>query len=319
MVRVHLVGRVAVEVDGAAVSLPPGRATEVLAWLAAHPGLHARSRVAPLFWPDVPDATSRASLRTALWALNKSLGEGILTLERSMVGLDPDVWVDLHHDEGVGPVLPGIEAEWADEVRADHSRRVAGRLTASGDEAEQAGDWRSAVDAARRLTALDPYSEECHRLLLRRLVASGEPAAAIREHDAFRRRLWDDLRVRPSPETRELVAGLPTAAEPVAAATSLPPRLLRAARQVFVGRESEHERLRQAWGAVEQGAGPAVMFLCGEPGIGKSCLAARFAADVHRRGGHVLFGEAAEDELLPAEPFLDAIGEQHSLAPNELV
>lgn len=315
----HLVGRVAVEVDGAAVSLPPGRATEVLAWLAAHPGLHPRSRVAPVFWPDVPDSAARASLRTALWALNKALGEGVLTLERTMVGLAPEVWVDLRHDDGTGPVLPGIETEWADEVRAEHHRRIAGRLAVAGDEAEQAGDWRAAVDSTRRLTALDPYSEECHRLLLRRLVAAGEPAAAIREHDAFRRRLWDDLRVRPSPETRELVATLPTATEQVAPTAALPPRLARAARQVFVGREHEYEVLRHAWAAVEQGNGPGVMFLCGEPGIGKSCLAARFATDVHSQGGHVLFGEAAEDELLPAEPFLDAIGEHHSLAPNELV
>lgn len=319
MVRVHLVGRVAVEVDGTAAALPPGRATELLAWLAAHPGLHPRSRVAPVFWPDVPDATARASLRTALWTLNKALGEGVLVLERSMVGLRPDVWVDVHHDETAGDVLPGIDTDWADEVRADHHRRVADRLAAAGDEAERAGDWRAAVDAARRLTAMDPYSEECHRLLLRRLVAAGEPAAALREHDAFRRRLWDDLRVRPSPETRDVVAKLPTAAEQVAPTTSLPPRLSRSARQVFVGREDEYGRLRRAWTAVTQGDGPALMLLCGEPGIGKSCLAARFTADVHRHGGHVLFGEAAEDELLPAEPFLDAIGEQHSLAPNELV
>ena len=322
VIRVHLVGRVAVEVDGAAVSLPPGRATELLAWLAAHPGMHPRSQVAPVFWPDVPDATARASLRTALWSLRKVLGDGVLTLDRNAVGFAPEsMWVDLRDSvEALGVVLPGIEAEWADEVRADWQRATAARLSG-----EAAGDGPGALEAARRLAALDPYSEENHRLLLRRLAAAGERGAAVREHDAFRRKLWDDLRVRPSPETRDLVAGLTSGAaesavaDAPAAAVALPPRLVRAGGQLFVGRGDEHERLWRAWASAVKGLGPVVMLLCGEPGIGKSSLAARFAMDVQAEGGTVLFGEAAEDELLPAEPFLDAIGEHHSLAPGELV
>lgn len=323
VIRVHLVGRVAVEVDGAAVSLPPGRATDLLAWLAAHPGLHPRSRVAPVFWPDVPDATARASLRTALWSLRKVLGDGVLTLDRNAVGFAPEAaWVDLRDSvDAVGVVLPGIDAEWADEVRADWQRATAARLSA-----EAAGDGPGALEAARRLAALDPYSEEHHRLLLRRLVTAGERGAAVREHEAFRRKLWDDLRVRPSPETRDLVAALTSAGgDPVdvggvvRTAAALPPRLVRAGGQLFVGRDDEHERLWRAWASAVKGLGPVVMLLCGEPGIGKSSLAARFAMDVQAEGGTVLFGEAAEDELLPAEPFLDAIGEHHSLAPGELV
>lgn len=327
VVRVRLLGRVSVEVDGAAVPLPPGRATELLAWLAAHPGMHPRSRVAPVFWPDVPDATARASLRTALWSLRKVLGEDVLTLDRSDIGL-AGVWVDLFDEagagaDGTGPVLAGIDAEWADEVRADHGRRTAARLAAEGEAAEAAGDRRGAAAAARGLAALDPYSEEHHRLVLRRLVAAGEPAAAAREHEAFRRRLWDDLRVRPSPETRDFAAGL-VAAEPAPEAagplpSELPARLARAARHAFVGRDDEHDRLRAGWARAAAGDGPVLMLLCGEPGIGKSTLAARFAAGVQADGGAVLFGEAAEDELLPAEPFMDALDERHSLAPAELV
>src|SRR5688500_16927520 len=275
--------------------------------MAAHPGLHPRSRVAPIFWPDVTDATSRASLRTALWALRKALGDDVLVLDRHAVGLRDDVWVDLRQPEPPpGDLLPGIEAEWADEVRADHHRTLVARLSEADD-----------LAAARRLAELDPFSEEHHRLLLRHLVEAGERAAAVREHDAFRRRLWDELQVRPSPATREYAQRL-TAAEGEPA-SALPPRLARADTDVFVGREAEHARLWEAWKAVQQGEGPRVVLTCGEPAIGKSSLAARFAAEVHAEGGTVLFGEAAEDELLPAEPFLDAIGEHHLLTPAELV
>jgi DNA-binding SARP family transcriptional activator len=314
VVRVHLVGRVAVEVDGAPVALPPGRATELLAWLAAHPGLHPRSRVAPIFWPDVTDATSRASLRTALWALRKALGpagERVLALDRRTVGLEgDDLWVDVRDPEAdaTGDLLPGIEAEWADEVRADHRRALVARLSQQGD-----------LEATRRLAMLDPFSEEYHRLLLRRLVDAGEQATALREHDAFRRRLWDELRLRPSAATRDFVQQLSSTSPAEAEATAFPPRLARVECDVFVGRDDEYRRLRETWQAVQRGAGPQVVLACGEAGIGKTCLLTRFAGDVHADGGTVLFGEAAEDELLPAEPFLEALGEHHSLTPPELV
>ncbi len=47
----------------------------LLAWLALHPGGHARRDLAPRFWPDVLDESARASLRTALHELRRALGE----------------------------------------------------------------------------------------------------------------------------------------------------------------------------------------------------------------------------------------------------
>jgi DNA-binding SARP family transcriptional activator len=322
VVRIQLLGTVAVEVDGAPVALPPGRATELLAWLAAHPGMHARNRVAPVFWPDVADATARASLRTALWSLRKALGRGAsaLVVERAAVGLDGHaVWIDLHAadvDTSAGELVPGIEAEWADELRADHRERLAADLAAAAGAAAAGGDAAQAAALTRRLSSLDPYSEEHHRLLLRRLVDAGDQASALREHDQFRRRLWDDLRVRPSPATRELVASLRDTTPGVDAA--LPARLARARRDGFVARERELAQLAAEWRAVAAGDGPRVVLVTGEAGIGKTGLLARFAADIVEETAEVLFGGAGEDELLPAEPFLEAIGERHALAPLEL-
>jgi DNA-binding SARP family transcriptional activator len=330
VLRVTLVGTVEVTVDGARVQLPPGRATELLAWLAAHPGVHARNRLAPIFWPDVSDATSRASLRTALWSLRRALGDaadGVLIVERSTVGLEGEgLSVDLREVRDLGPddldaalaapadgVLPGIEAEWADELRDAHRAALVELLVRAGERAGAAG----ALAAARRLTELDPYSEDHHRLLLRRLVDAGDQATALREHDRFRRRLWDDLKVRPSPATRDAVAQLTVQRRDEVA--ELPSRLARARRDAFVAREAELAKLERVWTGVAGGRGPHVVIVSGEAGIGKTSLVARFADDVLAAGGVVLFGAAAEDELLPAEPFLEAIGEHHALDPQELV
>ena len=327
MVQVHLLDKFRVVVDGEPVSLPPGRARELLAWLAAHPGLHARSRVAPIFWPEVSDATSRASLRTALWTLRKALGsagESVLAVDRNAVGLVGDeLWVDLRDSAqpATTAVLPEFDAEWVDEVRADHRRAVAGALVRSGDEASAAGRLDDAVAAARGLCQLEPYSEEHHRLLLQRLAASGEVGAARREHEIFRKRLWDDLQVRPSTTTRQLVDELTEATGRPAkrSADPLPARLQRAATDVFVARTGELQRLSAIWDEVQRGAGPHVVVLHGEAGIGKTALAARFAVSASSAEAAVLFGAAAEDELLPAEPFLEAIDESHSLDPQQLV
>ena len=75
MLRVRLLGQLAVELDGAVVPPPSSRtAWRLIAWLALHPGPHERGGLAALFWPDVSDARARASLRSALWALRCALG-----------------------------------------------------------------------------------------------------------------------------------------------------------------------------------------------------------------------------------------------------
>jgi DNA-binding SARP family transcriptional activator len=49
----------------------PAGPRALLAWLALHPGMHPRSRVAGRLWPDVLGESARNSLRTALAALSQ--------------------------------------------------------------------------------------------------------------------------------------------------------------------------------------------------------------------------------------------------------
>ena len=71
-------------------------ARELLAYLALHPGMHPRLELAMRFWPDVPEASARASLRTTLHELRRALGDAAshLAVDRERVGLT-DVTVDL--------------------------------------------------------------------------------------------------------------------------------------------------------------------------------------------------------------------------------
>src|SRR5438046_7493720 len=110
-------------VDAQPEPLPAGRpARNVLGWLAVHPGVHARSEVAALLWPDVLDSSARTSLRSALVKVTRCVGPGYVIATRETVGLDAQcVEVDLGRfwtavdserlaeawDVGRGPLLPG--------------------------------------------------------------------------------------------------------------------------------------------------------------------------------------------------------------------
>jgi class 3 adenylate cyclase len=93
--------------------------------------------------------------------------------------------------------------------------------------------------------------------------------------------------------------------EPLPAAVPLP-SLLAGVGRIFVGREAETERLAWLW--KEAAAGERrVALLAGEPGIGKTRLAAELARAVHTEGAVVLAGRCDEDLGVPYQPFVEAL------------
>ena len=100
MLRIRLIGEMALEIDGTAAPPPASRrARSLLAWLALHPGPHARAEVAAHFWPDVLDASARTNLRSALLTLRNELGPTgarHLAASRDAIGIprDGETWVD---------------------------------------------------------------------------------------------------------------------------------------------------------------------------------------------------------------------------------
>ena len=74
----------------------------------------------------------------------------------------------------------------------------------------------------------------------------------------------------------------------------------------FVGRESELAQLDHAWTRAIGGRRQLV-FLAGEPGIGKTRLAAEFARGRAAGGATVLVGRCEEEALIPYQPFVEAL------------
>jgi DNA-binding CsgD family transcriptional regulator/tetratricopeptide (TPR) repeat protein len=78
------------------------------------------------------------------------------------------------------------------------------------------------------------------------------------------------------------------------------------AETAFVGRLHHLEELEEVWAAVRAGRSRTV-FVGGEPGVGKTRLAAEVATAVHADGATVLWGACHPDLDVPYRPFVTAI------------
>jgi class 3 adenylate cyclase len=96
---------------------------------------------------------------------------------------------------------------------------------------------------------------------------------------------------------------------------ALPPALVPASDSHFVGRERELARLRLAWKEATAGSRRAVL-VGGEPGVGKTRLAAELAAHA-RDEGTVLYGRCDEDLGVPYQPFAEALRASAAACTNE--
>jgi DNA-binding SARP family transcriptional activator/tetratricopeptide (TPR) repeat protein len=313
MLGIRVLGQLEAEVDGNVIKPSESRrAWALLGWMALNPGLYPRSVVAATLWPDVLDSSALQSLRSALWSLRRALGSSAaaVTGDRERVGLDPDaVSIDLvqfgslvtagelERAEALwrGPLLQGFDEDWAVRARDEASARRGQVLAALCDQAAAAGDLACAVEWARRGTTLDPFSEEAARLLMRRLVESGDRPGAILVYERLSERLRRELSVAPSSETRELARELRQGSAGDRLLDQAPPVAVPQRRLIgLVGREAELVFLRQAWDAATTGCG-GVCVVAGPAGIGKTRLLAELADVVRSTGGFV--ASAAVPEL----------------------
>jgi len=98
-----------------------------------------------------------------------------------------------------------------------------------------------------------------------------------------------------------------TPAEAVDERPPFPIRLTASYSETFVGRETELGQILGVWKGVVGGAAHRSMLLAGEPGIGKTSLAARVASAIHEEGSIVVYGRADEDLGIPYQPWIEAL------------
>jgi DNA-binding SARP family transcriptional activator/tetratricopeptide (TPR) repeat protein len=222
--------------------------------------------------------------------------------------------------------LPGLEAKWIDERRRELAELRLSVQEAAVEASLLLGGARlpGAKRMAQALVREAPYRESGYELLMRVHAASGNVAEANRVYHSLRALLRDELGTMPGPAVTELNDRLlrqeevPEEAARVAhrrpllrdaprprEQVPLPPLFERMPDKSFVGRDEALARLWARWEKVS--FRPRLVALTGEPGIGKTRLAACFSRQVHRAGATVLYGRCDADPLMACQPFVEAL------------
>jgi DNA-binding SARP family transcriptional activator len=209
----------------------------------------------------------------------------------------------------------------AEAARLEELRLAALELRA---EAELAlGGHAELVGVLEELVEREPFRERLWGHLMLALYRSGRQAEALGAYRRLRDSLADQLGIDPGPQLRQLEERILrqdpcldlAATSPVSVDDRwrLPPVFAVPAKSPLVGRGTELGRLQQVWEEA-RASGPKLVVVTGEPGIGKSRLAAELARLVLADGGDVLVGHADDEPMTPYQPFVEALGQCEGLA-----
>jgi class 3 adenylate cyclase len=181
---------------------------------------------------------------------------------------------------------------------------------ATGEATEEDGDYFGdrVVEAARLCAAADGGQILATDLV--RLMVGRHAAQSFIEVGALR------LKGLPDPVEAVEVRWVPL--DPSEGRAPLPARLVAARSANFVGRGDERARLADAWKTVVGGERRLVL-LAGEPGIGKTTLAAQFASDAYDQSTLVVYGRSHEDLGVPYQPWIEALGQLVAVASEPVL
>jgi DNA-binding SARP family transcriptional activator len=188
------------------------------------------------------------------------------------------------------------------------------------------GRHHEVVGELEAFVHVHPLREGIRRQLMVALYRAGRQADALAVYRAGEEVLAEELGIDPSPELQALevailrqapeLSGPAKGSATVASSASgssamasvpLPSRLGVRPLTGLIGRVSEKDALADAWKRVSAGQGREVMLITGEPGIGKSALAADLAQSAFEQGGCVLLGRGDEEVGAPYRPFQEAL------------
>jgi DNA-binding SARP family transcriptional activator/tetratricopeptide (TPR) repeat protein len=237
-----------------------------------------------------------------------------------------------------GPALADVRSDLlhGEKTRLEELRLRA--LERRTDSELELGHHHEVIGELEALVHAHPLREGIRGQLMVALYRSGRQADALALYRDGEEVLAEELGIDPSPELQALEVAIlrqdpeltrpmnrlaraestafgPTSTAPV----PLPSRLGIKPLTGLIGRESEKEALSDALKRVSAGHGREVVLITGEPGIGKSALAAELAQSAFEQGGCVLLGRCDEVVGAPYRPFQEALSHLMSHADEELI
>ena len=202
----------------------------LLAFLALQGRPVARSAVAGGLWPDVSETQAHASLRSAIWRLDRITREA-MRVDAFDLKLADSVRVDLRESSALArrllivdtspsdadtssaaisalssDLLPDWYDDWAIVAAEDWRQLRLHALEALADTLTAAARFGDAVEAARAVVKADPLRESAHATLIRVHLAEGNQSEALNAFEAYRALLQRELGLEPTPRLIALVS-----------------------------------------------------------------------------------------------------------------
>jgi DNA-binding SARP family transcriptional activator len=228
-VRLGLLGGFRLSVEAQDVPLPMN-AQRLVCFLALHDQPLLRTFVGGSLWGESSDSHAGGSLRSALWRL-KGATYPVVELTSDHIVLSPAVAVDLREgralahrvldpskalddvaaaDEEIlsADVLPDWTDDWVLMERESYHQLRLRALEALCRRLTAKGRFGQAVQAGVAAVSGEPLRESARSALIEAHLAEHNVGAALREYDAFRQLLHDELGLEPSNELRALIDSL---------------------------------------------------------------------------------------------------------------
>ncbi|MCA1707589.1 MAG: SARP family transcriptional regulator [Actinobacteria bacterium] len=223
--QLQLLGGFELRCDGQVLDLPLA-VQRAVAFVALRETPVPRALVCGTLWPDTPERSAHANLRTALWRLRRTrypilkctgqqvqvapgvsvdVLEGVAQATRLMSVVPWFLEEDLRNFALTGDLLPGWYDDWVLAQRERvHQLRLHG-LEAACQCLIDAGRFGEAIDVGLKVVADEPLRESGHRLLIAAHLGEGNMNEALRHYEKFRKRLWEELATEPSRHMEALI------------------------------------------------------------------------------------------------------------------
>jgi DNA-binding SARP family transcriptional activator len=227
-IRISLLSRFELSCEGRHLPVPFS-VERLIAFLALHDGSLLRPYVAGVLWPETAEVRAGANLRSSLWRVRRT-GYPVIFATGNSLRLSAEVAVDLREllatirmvfDSSQDPsipalqqllhardLLPGWYEDWVLLERERVRQLRLHALEALCERLTDRGRFGAAVEAGLAAVAGEPLRESAHRALIRAHLVEGNQGEAIRQYQRYCRLVHDELRLKPSPQMHDLVAGL---------------------------------------------------------------------------------------------------------------
>ncbi len=223
------------------LQFPTRRARDLFSYLLVNRHtLHSREALAEVFWDGTKENNPRHCLNTALWRLNRVLGDPdpgehrFLRVDAQHIGFNTasDCRIDVAEFENrclwaeqIGAAAPEQRAalyheaillyqadllvdcyeQWCtiERERLQQTYLRALEWLVGYHAARQ--EYEQAIAGATRLLACDPLREDVHRKLMELYLATGQPAAALRQYQVCEVTMRRELAAKPAADTQALL------------------------------------------------------------------------------------------------------------------